>query len=101
MALEGGSQIRSEDKQSNFDAISTSVFANVFDLHGTLTTDGAVIDLAGKIFERTGTNPELLVGQIFAQTVFWQSSEDTSKILEKAISQAAKGGPQRLTLNFR
>lgn len=101
MALEGSSQIRSEDRQTNFDAISLSVFANVFDLYGTLTTDGTVIDLSGKIFERTGTNPELLIGQVFAQTVFWQSSEDTSKILEKAIAQTLKGNPQRLTLNFR
>lgn len=101
MALEGSSQIRSEDRQTNFDAISLSVFANVFDLYGTLTTDDTVIDLSGKIFERTGTNPELLIGQVFAQTVFWQSSEDTSKILEKAIAQTLKGNPQRLTLNFR
>ncbi len=101
MALQGSSQIRSEDKEMNFDAISTAVFANVFDLYGTLAANGTVINLSGKIFDRTGTNPELLVGHVFAQTVFWQSSEDTSKILEKAISQTVKGEPQRFTLNFR
>jgi PAS domain S-box-containing protein len=93
MALEGGLQ--------NFDTISAVVFANVFDLYGTLAVNGSVIDLSGKIFERAGTNPELLIGQIFAQTVFWQSSADTSKILEKALSRTVKGEAQRLTLNFR
>jgi PAS domain-containing protein len=99
VAVEGGSQIRSGE--TNFDAISMSVFANVFDLYGTLSTDGSVIELSGTIFERTRTNPELLIGQAFAQTVFWQSSEATSKILEKAIAQTAKGKPHRLSLNFR
>lgn len=101
MALEGSSQIRSEGKKTNFDAVPEAVFENVFDLYGTLNADGTVIDLSGKIFERTGINPELLIGQAFAQTVFWQSSEDTPKILEKAISQTIKGEPQRFTLNFR
>lgn len=96
MALEGGLQTKSEDE-----AISSAVFANVFDLYGTLAANGSVIDLSGKIFERTGTNPELLSGQIFAQTVFWQSSADTSKIFEKALSRTIKGEAQRITLNFR
>jgi PAS domain S-box-containing protein len=101
MALEGGSKSKAKVKDTNFDAVTASVFAHVFDLYGKLTPDGSVIDLAGQIFERTGTNPELLIGHVFSQTVFWQSSEDTSKILEKAISQTALGENQRLILNFR
>lgn len=101
MALEGGSRIKSKGKDPSLDAVPASVFAHVFDLYGKLAADGSVIELSGRIFEHAGTNPELLIGHAFAQTVFWQSSEDTSKILEKAIGRTAKGDPQRLNLNFR
>ena len=57
--------------------------------------------LEGSIFERTNTNPKLLAGQMFAETVFWQSSENTSKLLEKAIDEAAAGQNSKLILDFR
>jgi PAS domain S-box len=101
MTLEAGSTTSPKSKAADTVYDATSVFANVFDLYGSLSGAGVVNDLAGNLFDRAGTNPELLVGQTFAETVFWQSSEDTSKILEKAISRTRDGQSQRLTLNFR
>lgn len=79
----------------------TVVFNKVFDLFGNLDLNGLVLNLHGRIFEKTNTNPSLLIGQQFSQTVFWQSSENTSKLLEKAIEKAAGCGDSRLVLDFR
>jgi PAS domain S-box-containing protein len=84
-----------------FDGPSAAVYDAVFDLYGTLSRDGSVRTISGRIFARTGMNPTLLTGQIFSQTVFWQSSENTPKILEKAIGRAANGESERITLDFR
>lgn len=78
-----------------------AVFNKVFDLFGNLDLDGLVLNLHGRIFEKTNTNPALLLGQPFSQTVFWQSSENTPKLLEKAIEKAAGGKDAKLILDFR
>ena len=78
-----------------------SVFENIFDFFGTLDADGNVLSLAGRIFETTNTNPKLLAGQQFSQTVFWQSSENTSRIIEKAIESAIDGEYSKLIVDFR
>ncbi|MGB7068297.1 MAG: ATP-binding protein [Pyrinomonadaceae bacterium] len=78
-----------------------SIFEYVFDFFGTLDLDGKVIDLNGSIFETTNTDPSLLVGQRFFETVFWQSSETTAEILAKAIDGAAAGESQKVLLDFR
>ncbi len=78
-----------------------TIFYNVFDFFGTLDDNGRVLDLSGSIFDRTNTDPRLLVGQRFSETVFWQSSENTSKMLEKAIDIAAGGKRERVLLDFR
>lgn len=78
-----------------------TIFNNVFDFHGTLDSDGRVISLSGRIFESTNTNPELLTGQLFSQTVFWQSSENTARIFESSIERAANGEMSKLLLDFR
>jgi signal transduction histidine kinase/ActR/RegA family two-component response regulator len=84
-----------------FGGASVALFDSIFDLYGLLYYDGMVIDLKGRIFERTKTDPELLVGQPFAQTVFWQSAETTSRIVEKEIKDCAAGRPTRLIVDFR
>lgn len=84
-----------------FDSQTKLIFDSVFDFHGTLDASGHVLDLSGRIFEVTNTNPELLVGQQFSQTVFWQSSENTPRILDKALENCASGKPSKLLLDFR
>jgi PAS domain S-box-containing protein len=74
---------------------------NLFDLFGTLDADGVVIDLFGSIFETVKSSPKLLIGQPFNDTVFWQSNENTSGNLRKAIAAAAAGSNQRIVLDFR
>ena len=78
-----------------------TIFNNIFDFYGTLDADGRVISLSGRIFESTNTNPELLTGQLFSQTVFWQSSENTARIFESSIEKAASGEASKLLLDFR
>lgn len=83
------------------DIESQSIFENVFAFFGTLSSEGFVLSLEGKIFERAGTNPQLLVGQKFSDTVYWHSSEHTPIILENAIAEAAKGTKSKNLLDFR
>ncbi|MCC6327275.1 MAG: response regulator [Acidobacteria bacterium] len=80
---------------------TAAILETVFDLFGVLDTDGRVVSVTGRIFRGMNTNPELLKGQAFSETVFWQSSEMTSKLLAKAISGAASGGNARLIVDFR
>lgn len=87
--------------EEQFPAESHLIFGDIFDFYGRLDREGRVIDLSGSIFETTNTNPRLLTGQKFSETVFWQSSEITSKLLEKAIEDAAEGEKSRLILDFR
>jgi PAS domain S-box-containing protein len=85
----------------SFDASALEIFNNVFEFYGTVDKEGCVLDLRGRIFEETNTDPHLLASQRFSETVFWQSSENTSKFLEKAIEQAAAGESPKLILDFR
>jgi signal transduction histidine kinase len=86
---------------SGFDAVTTSIFDGVFDFFGTLNSSGEVVSLSGSIFERTNTDPAKLVGQKFAETVFWQSYEITSQNLQSAIDEAAAGQSSSRVLDFR
>jgi PAS domain S-box-containing protein len=90
-----------EDPSAEFSNPDRAIFRNVFDFFGTLDTEGRVLRLEGTIFERTNTNPKLLSDQMFAETVFWQSSENTPKLLEKAIDDAAGGQNSKVILDFR
>ena len=90
-----------EDPPADFSSQDRAIFGNVFDFFGTLDTEGRVIRLEGSIFERTNTNPRLLSDQIFAETVFWQSSENTSKLLAKALDDAVAGRNVKVVLDFR
>ena len=83
------------------DFITEEILENVFAFFGTLSPEGVVLTLKGKVFEKTETNPQLLIGQRFSETVYWQSTEYTPGILEKAIEDAAKGEKTKTILDFR
>lgn len=78
-----------------------TIFETVFAFFGTLSSAGFVISLEGKVFERTATDPQLLIGQKFSETVYWQSSEHIPDVLEKAITEAANGAQSKILLDFR
>ena len=83
------------------DVQSRIIFENVFAFFGTLSPAGYVLSLEGKVFERTATDPKLLIGQKFSETVYWQSSEHIPDLLEKAISDAANNINSKINLDFR
>lgn len=89
-----------------FDANSTAIFDRAFDLYGVLDGEGHILDLRGRIFEKTSAQPELLVRQPFAESVFWQTSEANVRAVEKAWSEAAasnsiRDDDQSIRLDFR
>ena len=84
-----------------FYAHTKEIFWSVFDFFGTLDTSGKVISLDGEIFEQTKTDPKLLVGQLFSETVFWQASENTSRTVAEAIETAAEGTGSDIIVDFR
>lgn len=84
-----------------FDARTRLVFDSAFDFFGTLNLKGQVIELRGRLFDRTNTNVELLVGQCFSDTVFWQSSENTARQVNGAVTTAAAGNDSQLSVHFR
>lgn len=81
--------------------VTEDVLENIFAFFGILNHEGLVLSLKGKVFQRTETDPQLLIGQRFSETVYWQSSEFTAALLEKAIQNAAKGEGAKTLLDFR
>lgn len=77
------------------------IFENVFAFYGTLSPEGYLLNLAGEIFDQSLPDPNILVGQKFAETVYWQSSEFTAAALESAIAEAASGDKLTTLLDFR
>lgn len=84
-----------------FNEQTSSIFENVFAFYGILDSKGRVLQLKGTIFEQTNLDTDLLVGQKFSETVFWQSSEITAQLLEKAIEETASGIKSKIFLDFR
>ena len=80
---------------------SREIFENVFAFFGTLTSEGFVLSLDGKVFGRATTNPQLLIGQKFSDTVYWQAFEHTAAALSNAVEQAAKGRRSKIPMDFR
>jgi PAS domain S-box-containing protein len=77
------------------------IFWSVFDFFGTLDKTGRVVSLDGSIFSQTKTDPKLLTGQLFSETVFWQASENTSRAVADAIEAAAAGTGSSIIVDFR
>lgn len=84
-----------------FNEQTFSIFQNVFAFYGIVDAKGRVLQLKGKLFEQTELDTDLLTGQRFSETVFWQSSEHTAQLLEKAIAETANGGKPKVFLDFR
>src|SRR5689334_8140872 len=85
----------------SFDEVSSTIFDGAFDFYGTLDRAGRIISLRGRILEKTNANAELLSGQHFSETVFWQSSENTARLVDKALGEAAGGAESSLLVDFR
>lgn len=83
------------------DAETKEIFENLFSFYGTLNPEGEVLTLSGKIFEKTFTNPKLLTGHKFTDTVFWQSSENNFRMINDSIEAACKGIMSKTILEFR
>src|SRR5688572_23601899 len=83
------------------DTQSQEIFENVFAFYGTLSPEGYLLGLSGKIFDETLPEPNILVGQKFSETAYWQSSEFTAGVLENAITEAAEGDKVNTQLDFR
>ena len=88
-------------KVFQLDNQTRNIFLNVFAFYGRLDPEGIILELAGNIFKKPHKNPKLLVGQRFSETVFWQSSENTPKILDREIQKAANREPSKILLDFR
>ena len=88
-------------EQSAFDPRSDKIFGHVFEFFGVLDLNGRIQTLTGRIFQRTNTDTNLLAGQRFSETVFWQSSENTARLVEKAVADASEGIDTSLRLDFR
>ena len=84
-----------------FDDRSQEIFDFTFEFFGMLDAVGKVRAIRGRIFSRTGIDAQLLVGQLFSETVFWQSSENTARLVEKAVSDAALGRNTSIIVDFR
>ena len=92
---------RSDNAEFYFDDRSEEIFDFTFEFFGVLDAAGKVRAIRGRIFERTGIDAQLLVGQRFFETVFWQSSENTARLVEKAVSDAALGTNTSIIVDFR
>jgi len=77
------------------------IFDQTFDLWGTLDGQGRVLLVSGPIFERAAVDPSRLTGQLFSETVFWQSSEIASKIVAHALQNAIGGKSEAIAVEFR
>ena len=73
----------------------------MFEFFGVLDFEGRIQTLSGRLFQRTNADTNLLVGQRFSETVFWQSSENTARLVEKAVADAAEGSDATLLVDFR
>lgn len=79
----------------------SEIFNEIFAFWGTLSPDGKVRNLFGKAFKKAGMDPEVLVGELFSETVFWQTSADMPLKLKAAINQAKTEGTATSVLKFR
>ena len=84
-----------------FQGAEALLFENLFDLYGKLDQRGNIIELHGKIFGKTTADPQMLVGQPFQDTVFWQSAENTPRLIDSAVKASINGQPQRILIDFR
>lgn len=92
---------QTEPGKFDLDEQTRKIFLNTFAFYGTMDPHGRLLDLNGNIFKKTHKDPDLLNGQRFSETVFWQSSESTPKNLDRAIKRSANGHKSKIVLDFR
>src|SRR4051812_10729550 len=83
------------------DLQTQEIFQDAFVFFGSLSPEGFLLDLKGRVFSEAMVEPELLVGHKFAETVFWQSAPYVPDILQKNIEEAAKGVKFKTPIDFR
>lgn len=85
--------------------VSDNIFRDVLEdisvFSGTMTVDGIILSLNGKVFERADINPILLIGQKFSETVYWQADDSISTMLDNAVEIVAAGQKTKTLLTFR
>lgn len=84
-----------------FDEQIEKIFDCIFEFYGILLPEGKVLTLAGKIFEKTFTDPKHLTGHLFADTVFWQTSDKNYRKIQDSIKKAQTGEVSKKVLEFR
>ena len=89
------------EKEISSHNISQEVLEHISVFSGFLDSTGIVLSLKGKVFERTETDPALLVGRKFSETVYWQASENVPAILNNAVEIASNGEKTNVLLPFR
>lgn len=87
------------------ESVSDNIFRDVLEdisaFSGTMTVDGIILSLNGKVFERAEINPILLIGQKFSETVYWQADEVVPGLLDNAVEVVATGEKTKVLLSFR
>ena len=87
--------------ETGINSRTRAILESAFDFYGTLDAGGRILSLEGRIFQRTNTNTALLVSQHFSETVFWQSSENTARLVDKAVDDAVAGKHSKIVVDFR
>ncbi|MER3430723.1 MAG: hybrid sensor histidine kinase/response regulator [Blastocatellia bacterium] len=83
------------------DSILRHRLIEFFDIYGVLDEAAKILSLRGPVFARTVADPNLLIGQPFGESVFWQSSADNAKSVETAIRSLSIDSQTRIAVNFR
>jgi len=86
---------------AGFDPRSITIFDNAFEFFGLLDSNGRTLMMGGRLFDRANANAQLLVGQSFSETVFWQSSENTARLVGASVYDAVEGRNSSLVVDFR
>lgn len=86
----------------SFELSFVSIYEEVFCFYGSMNPEGFLLSLKGSVFEETSIDSNLLIGQKFSETVFWQAAPHISGVLQSAIQEvAANGSKAKLQLEFR
>ncbi len=74
---------------------------NVFYLYATLSAQGFIQDIGGKVFEEAEIEAQTLIGQRFSDLIFWQHNEVTSQTIANSTKAAGEGKPIEIETHLR
>jgi signal transduction histidine kinase/CheY-like chemotaxis protein len=83
------------------DSQSAVIFNQIFSLYGTISPDGSIVAWSGSVFKEVVTDPQLLVGHRFSETVYWQSAPHVPAAIRQAVEDARNGRELRIQTQFR